>query len=136
MTSLKLLRLSDKLNIPVYNFKMSRKKAFCVVDAIAVDFLRVETERECKALLSEELGHVITGALYPLSHCINPLYKENIDKQERKAYNYSLTLQVPLNELKDAISHEDSDYEIAESLDVDIQTLQKAVEYYRVKGML
>ena len=43
---------------------------------------------------------------------------------------------VPLCELKKALEKSTDDYEIAEMLDVDIQTLQEAVEYYRMKGLL
>ncbi len=136
MNSLALLQLSDKLNIPVYNFRIKNKKAFCIQDAIAVDFNRIETERECKQIISEELGHVICGALYPLSHCGNSLYGSNIKWQERKATDYSLKLQVPLNELMFAIDNCTDDYEIADTLDIDLNTLYEAVNYYKRKGKL
>ena len=136
MNSLALLQLSDKLNIPVYNFRIKNKKAFCIQDAIAVDFNRIETERECKQIISEELGHVICGALYPLSHCGNRLYSSNINWQERKATDYSLKLQVPLNELMFAIDNCTDDYEIADTLDIDLDTLYDAVNYYKRKGKL
>lgn len=136
MDSLGLLKLSEKLNIPIYDFPTQNKKAFCLQDAIAIDFKRIETDRECKQLLAEELGHVICGALYPLSHCGNVLFKNNINKQERKALDYSLKLQLPLNELQQAINSCTSDYEIAETLDIDLTTLHEAVNYYRRKNKL
>lgn len=136
MNSLALLQLSDKLNIPVYNFRIKNKKAFCLQDSIAVDFNRIETERECKQIIAEELGHVICGALYPLSQCGNVLYSCNIKWQERKANDYALKLQVPLNELKFAINTCTDDYEIAETLDIDTDTLYEAVNYYKRKGKL
>ncbi|MDE6585678.1 MAG: hypothetical protein K2K80_03260 [Clostridia bacterium] len=136
MDSLGLLKLSDKLNIPVYNFSTKNKKAFCVQDAIAIDFARIDTDRECKQLLSEELGHVICGALYPLYSCGNTLFQNNIKRQERKALDYSLKLQIPLNELQSAIKSCTDDYEIAERLDIDITTLNEALQYYRRKGAL
>jgi hypothetical protein len=136
MNSFQLLHIAEVKNISVYNFKTRNKKAFCLEDAIAIDFSRVETEREQKQLLSEELGHILSGALYPLSHCGNPLYRENIQKQERKAHNRSLRLQVPLNELKTAIKHNFEDTEIAELLDIDLTTLAEAVSFYKTKGLL
>lgn len=136
MDSLALLQLSDRLNIPVYNFRTKNKKAFCLQDAIAIDFSRVETERECKQLISEELGHVICGALYPLSFCGNPLFSSNIKRQERKALDYSLKLQFTFEELKTAIKNNSSDFEIAEALDIDLSTLNDAVNYYKRKGKL
>ena len=136
MNSSQLLQIAYKRNIPVYNFKTGNKKAFCVEDAIAMDFSRIENEREQKQLLSEELGHILTGALYPLSHCGNPLYQNNVRKQERRAHNRSLRLQVPLGELKRAIARGIDDYDIAEMLDVNIETLNEATRYYRQKGLL
>ncbi len=136
MDSLGLLQLSDRLHIPVYNFPTKHKKSFCLQDAIALDFSRVETDRECKQLLSEELGHVICGALYPLSQCGDDLFHYNIIRQERKALDYSLKLQLPLNELKAAVLNCSNDYEIAETLDIDLITLKEAVDYYKRKGEL
>lgn len=136
MNSYQLLQVAENKNIPVYDFKTRNKKAFCLEDAIAIDFSRVETEREQKRLLSEELGHILSGALYPLSYCGNPLYRENIQKQERRAHDRSLRLQIPLCELRDAISRSVNDYEVAELLDVDIFTLSDAMEFYKRKGLL
>ena len=45
-------------------------------------------------------------------------------------------MQVPLEELKTAIKKGSDDEEIAELLDVDIDTLRKAIECYRRKGLL
>lgn len=136
MNALGLMRVSDRLNIPIYNFTGYNKKAFCVKNVIALDFHRIETDRECKALLSEEIGHVVCSAFYPLSYCGDRLKRANIQKQERRALNYASRLQVPLCELKNALEKTRDDYEIAEMLDVDIETLRQAVEYYQRKGLL
>lgn len=45
-------------------------------------------------------------------------------------------LQVPLNELKIAIARGTSDFEIAEILDIDVDTLRDVVDYYKRKEML
>lgn len=136
MDSLGLLQLSDRLNIPIYDFRTKNKKAFCLQDAIAIDFSRIESERECKHLIAEELGHVICGALYPLSHCANSLYNSNVNRMERKALDYSLKLQFSFEELQSAIRTSSNDYEVAEALDVDLNTLHEAVNYYKRKGKL
>lgn len=136
MNTYDLLCFADNHNIPVYDFKTGNKKAFCTADAIAIDFNRIETERESKAILSEELAHVITGSLYPLHYCGNTLYRENIEKQERRAHDYSLKLQVPLSELKIAIARGSTDFEIAELLDIDVGTFHAVVDYYKRKGLL
>lgn len=136
MTSAKLMDLSEKLNISVYDFRMQNKKAFCTQNAIAIDCNRIETERERKQLLSEELGHVIQKAYYPLGDCCDALKLPNMLKQERKAKDYSVRLQVSLNELKLALKQSEDDYELAEILDVDLSVLSAAVEYYKRKDML
>ncbi len=136
MNSFQLLQIAEKENIPVFHFKTRNKKAFCLQDAIAIDFTRVESEREQKQLLSEELGHIMSGALYPLSYCGNPLYKSNVQKQERRAHDRALRLQVPIYELKEAIRHGIDDFEIAELLDVDPLTLSATVALYKSKGLL
>lgn len=131
-----MMRVADRLKIPVYDFKMQQTKAFCAFNSIALDFSRIESDRECKEILSEELGHIVCSAFYPLSYCGDRLKRANIQKQERRALNYASRLQVPLCELKNALEKTRDDYEIAEMLDVDIETLRQAVEYYRNKGLL
>lgn len=136
MNSLRLLRLAEYKKIPVVDFKTRNKKAFCVENAIAMDFSRIENEREEKQLLSEELGHILSGALYPLFHCGNPLYRENVAKQEHRAHDKALRLQIPLRELKKAIALGIDDYDVAELLDVELSTLTEAVDFYKRKGLL
>lgn len=136
MNSLRMIRAAEKLKIPIYDFRMRNGKGCCVQNAVAVDFRRMESDRECKAVLSEEIGHVVCGAFYPLAYCGDQLKRANIQKQERKALNYASRLQVPLCELKNALAKTQDDYEVAELLDVDIETLRQAVEYYRMKNLL
>lgn len=136
MTTLRMMRVAEKLKIPVYDFRMRSGKGYCVQNVIAVDSSRMENDREYKAVLSEEIGHVVCGALYPLSYCGDRLKYANIQKQERKALNYASRLQVPLCELKNVLAKTQDDYEVAELLDVDIETLRQAVEYYRRKSLL
>ena len=136
MNSLRMIRAAEKLKIPIYDFRMRNGKGCCVQNAVAVDFRRMESDRECKAVLSEEMGHVVCGALYPLSYCGDRLKRANIQKQERKALNYASRLQVPLCELKNALAKTQDDYEVAELLDVDIETLRQAVKYYQTKNLL
>ncbi len=136
MDSFGLLRISDRFNIPVYDFNTGNKKAFCTKSAIAVNFKYIESERECKRILAEELGHILRGALYPLSYCGDRLRRLNIEKAERTAKNCAIRLYIPLNELKTAIENCSDDYEIAEKLDIDLSELADAVHYYKLKGLL
>ena len=131
-----LMRITDRLKIPVFDFRTRNKKAYCVENEIVIDFQRIESDREGKQLLSEEIGHVLCDAFYPLCYCSDHLKDLNIMKQECKARRCSIRLQVPLCELKKALEKSTDDYEIAEMLDVDIQTLQEAVGYYKLKELL
>lgn len=85
MTAADVFRLADLKQIQIINFHIPNKKAFCVDSTIAIDFPRIDTERELKQVLSEEVGHVATATLYPLRDCITRLGRLNIRKQERKA---------------------------------------------------
>lgn len=136
MDSFGLLLMSDRLDIPVYDFKTGTKKAFCTDSSIAINFQRIDSERECKRILAEELGHILSGSLYPLSYCGDDLRRMNIEKAERTAKNCAIRLYIPLNELKTAIENSSDDYEIAEKLDIDLTELSDAVEYYETKGLL
>lgn len=136
MNTAGLMRITDRLKIPVFDFRTRNKKAYCVENEIVMDFQRVENDREGKQLLSEEIGHVLCDAFYPLCYCCDQLKAMNIMKQESKAHRCSIRLQVPLCELKKVLEKSTDDYEIAEMLDVDIQTLKEAVEYYKMKGLL
>lgn len=84
-----LLRLAKFFHISVFNFKMSRKKGFCLEDAIAIDFDRMESKEECIEVLAEEIAHVLLGKdwLYPLGWCAtrNPSLKWVIRFREEYA---------------------------------------------------
>lgn len=136
MNTFGLLRISERLDIPIYNFDTGNKKAFCTEKGIAIDFNRIETERESKRLLAEELGHVMTGSLYPLSYCNDSLRRGNVMKMERKAKDCAIRLTVPLCELKTAIAEGVDDYDIAERFDIELWELSEAVEFYKLKGLL
>lgn len=136
MNTLRLIKLASELNIPVYDFKMQNKKAFCVENSIAIDFDRMESDRECKAILSEELGHVICGAMYHIMYCCDKRLKPYIEKQETIARAYAARLQVPLYELEAVYEVTKDDHKAADLLDVDVSTLRQAAEYYRGKGLI
>lgn len=101
-----------------------------------MDYGRIESDRECKRLLAEEIGHVLCHALYTLSDCNDRLKAQNIAQQERRAQVCAIRLKVPLRELKTAIASSLDDYEIADALDIDLPELTEAIEYYKIKGLL
>ena len=96
----------------------------------------MESDRECKAILSEELGHVICGAMYHIMYCCDKRLKPYIEKQETTARAYAARLQVPLYELEAVYEVTKDDHKAADLLDVDVSTLRQAAEYYRGKGLI
>lgn len=140
MTFEGLSSIAEDLNIITYFWHLKNKKAFSInnnkASIIVIDRSKMECNRELKQVYSEELGHCTTRAFYPFQYCAEPLKRCNIAKAEYKAQEASYILQVPLSELQEAIKKGSNDNEIAELLDVDIDTLRKAIECYRRKGLL
>ena len=140
MTFEALTSIAESIDIITFFDRLICKKAFSIHEnkqtAIIIDTVQLETERERKRIYAEELGHCTTRAFYPFQYCAEPLKRCNIAKAEYKAQEASYILQVPLSELQEAIKKGSNDNEIAELLDVDIDTLRKAVECYQCKGLL
>ena len=140
MTFEGLSSIAEDLNIITYFWNLKNKKAFSInndkASIIVIDRSKMERNRELKQIYSEELGHCATQAFYPFQYCAEPLKRCNIAKAEYKAQEASYILQVPFEELQEAIKRGSNDNEIAELLDVDIDTLRKAVECYQRKGLL
>lgn len=140
MTFEGLSSMAEELNITTYFWHLRNKKAFSFNDGangvIVIDTTSLEREREKKKIYSEELGHCTTKAFYPFQYCAEPLRRSNIEKAEHKAQEASYIFQIPFSELQEAIKKGSCDYEVAELLDVDIETLHGAVDYYQSKGLL
>lgn len=140
MTFEALTSIAESIDIITFFDRLICKKAFSIHEnkqtAIIIDTVQLETERERKRIYAEELGHCTMRAFYPFQYCAEPLKRCNIAKAEYKARETSYILQVPFAELQEAIKKGSNDNEIAELLDVDIDTLHKAVECYQCKGLL
>ena len=140
MTSERLFSFAEEMNIFTLFEPLKHKRAFSFIQenlsVIILDLRKVDRERDLKQVYSEELGHCATQAFYPFQYCAEPLKRCNIAKAEYKAQEASYILQVPFEELQEAIKKGSNDEEIAELLDVDIDTLHKAVECYQCKGLL
>lgn len=140
MTFEDLSSIAEELNITTYFWHLRNKKAFSFNDGangvIVIDTSGLESEREKKKIYSEELGHCTTKAFYPFQYCAEPLKRSNIEKAEYKAQEASYIFQIPFLELREAIKKSSCDYEVAELLDVDMETLYGAVNYYQRKGLL
>lgn len=140
MTFEALTSIAESIDIITFFDRLMCKKAFSIYEnkqtAIIIDTVQLETERERKRIYAEELGHCKMRAFYPFQYCAEPLKRCNIAKAEYKAQEASYILQVPLSELQEAIKKGSNDNEIAELLDVDIDTLHNAVKCYQRKGLL
>ena len=86
-----------------------------------------------RQVLSEEIEYFVCYAPYLLRIEVKAC---KYQKQKSKALNFDSHLLVPLCKLKTALAKTQDDYEAAELLDVDIETLRQAVEYYRRNRLL
>ena len=138
MTSERLFSFAEEMNIFTLFEPLKHKRAFSFIQenlsVIILDLRKVD--RDLKRVYSEEVGHCITNGFYPFGCCTEALRCNNIAKAEYKAQEASYILQVPFEELQEAIKKGSSDFEVAELLDVDFDTLRKAIECYRRKGLL
>lgn len=96
----------------------------------------ITSEREERLVLAHELGHCKSDNLYYLSDFYNPFYKQNILKAERRAADESCRLLASIEDVKTALKENDSEYDAAESLDVDVLTFRNIIDYYKRKGLL
>lgn len=81
--------------------------------------------------LAEELGHCETTPAHDISGQLTPLEW----KEERTARDFGLELAVPSSMfLKTLTSHYDNDWQAAEHLDIDVETLYNRKALYDRKG--
>lgn len=103
---------------------------------IALNRKLIESESDERIVLAHELGQCMTDQLHYIEDIKNPLYKQNIQKAERRAKNFSYQLIAPVSQIIAAAKFSDDEQEIAELLDVDLNTLKGAVQYYKRKGLM
>ena len=96
----------------------------------------MEKIKKDKLILAHEIGHCMTDHFYFLKDINNPLYKQNIEKAEREADDYAISLLVSPEEIMQAQNKFNNDAEIAEELNISITLLRKAVGYYKRKNLL
>ena len=126
----KLYDIANKENIPIIDFKMKNKaiigkvgKKYC----IGLNHSKIDSSREEKEILAEELGHYYYNALYNSSSDIT-----TIQQKEYKANKWKNTVLVTVNDFKQAIQKGlYTLYEIAEYLNVSEETVQFAYNYYK-----
>lgn len=140
MNLLELYGYAEQRNITVAQWDIDNKKACAIkIDRgyhILMNGRLIDGEQEERRVLAHELGHCRSDRMYYLQDYLNPLYRQNISKAERKACDEACRLLVKPEELKKALCENDSEYAAAESLDIDLFTFRDVVEYYQVKGLI
>lgn len=140
MNLTQLYEYAEQKGITVSSWKIDNRKA-CVIKMgqdyhILMNDRLIDGERDERVVLAHELGHCRSDRMYYLQDYCNPLYKANIAKAERKAHYETCRLLIKPEELKKALQENDTEYNAAESLDIDLFTFRDVVEYYQIKGVI
>lgn len=102
MTLDKLYDLTEKENISVYDWYIEDCNGIYLnydkINAIALNYDELGTYVEEKCTLAHELGHYYMDATYSLSSDSN-----YINKQEYRAFKWSISTLIPYEDLKLAI---------------------------------
>ena len=97
-----LTNIAEREKINIVNFKMKKTKARIIEHdstCIFMDYSKIETAKEEKCLLAEELGHYYYSSYYTL------ISDQNfIDKQEYRANKWTYLVLIPYEKLKSAVS--------------------------------
>lgn len=96
-----LTNIAEREKINIVNFKMKKTKARIIEydsTCIFMDYSKIDTYREEKCLLSEELGHYYYSSYYTLMSD-----QDFIDKQEYRAKKWSYYVLIPYEKLKSAV---------------------------------
>lgn len=140
MTLNEMYDYSTKEKIEVYNYTLTKKKAFTArinrSYCIAMDYGKIHEESEERLILSEELGHCATNALYYIEDVNNPCRYTNILKAERRAKNWALQALVPLPRLLECVRQKKTEMEMAAYFEVPIACISQAIEMYRTKNLI
>lgn len=139
MELLDLYSFTEKNNIKIRSYNLESLNAVTVkLDKyyIGINKNLIKSEKAEKLILAHEIGHCMTDHFYFLKDINNPLYKQNIEKAEREADDYAISLLVSPEEIIQAQNKFNNDAEIAEELNISITLLRKAVGYYKRKNLL
>ena len=96
-----LTNIAEREKIDIVNFKMKKTKARIIEygnTCIFMDYSKIDTYREEKCLLAEELGHYYYSSYYTLMSDQN-----FINKQEYRAKKLSYYLLIAYEKLKSAV---------------------------------
>lgn len=139
MELLDLYSFTERNNIKIMSYNLETLNAVTIkLDKyfIGINKNIIKSEKAEKLILAHEIGHCMTDHFYFLKDINNPLYKQNIEKAEREADDYAISLLVPPEEIMQAQNKFTNDAEIAEELNISVTLLRKAVGYYKRKNLL
>lgn len=130
MTALEsLYDVSSKENINVFNYKWKNKKARIIkkdnLYYIGLDYSKIDSNKEEKEIMAEELGHYYCNATYPVSAS-----ETLIRKCELRALKWAYSILIPYNKLKEKIKEGLNVYELAEEFDVDVRYMINCIDFY------
>ena len=98
---------------------------------IGMDPFAIETDAQEKVHLAHELGHCKTGAFYSLN---SPL--ETRERQELRADRWAIRTLIPAEELNVVLGLLNEPWSLAEYFGVTEEFMRKAIEYYKLKGII
>ena len=96
-----LTNIAEREKINIVNFKMKKTKARIIEHdstCIFMDYSKIDTAKEQKCLLAEELRHYYYSCYYTLLSD-----KNFINKQEYRARKWSYYVLIPYEKLKSAV---------------------------------
>ena len=128
-----LYDIAERENVKVYNWKLDDIDGMYMnynnINAIALNYNRLDTSINEKCTLSEELGNYFMDAVYPAS-CKD---KVLISKQEYRAKKWAYSILIPLKKLKEKISQGFNLYDLAEYFNVDYKYMYDCINFYTEK---
>ena len=136
-----LYAIAFESDINIVNFHFSEtKKAACLYRRphknILLDKSLINSSHEEGAILSEEIGHFETGALYRISSTYNtPVARSNRIKFEAQARHWAFKTYLPPDEITKGIEHAGHNlFDVAEHCQVTAFFLKRAIDYYATNG--
>lgn len=120
---------TEKLEVIEDHIPIDKIKGLYFDSTIIIDIGKIDTSREKRCILAEEIGHHYTNS----GHIIN---QEDISnrKQENKAREWAFNKLILMDNIIHAYqSGVRNRYELAEHLDVTESFLSEAIKYYQRK---
>lgn len=135
----RLYYLAKKRNYTIKPL-LCNKKGYCFKYDnsyyIGLNYDKLENSIEEKQVLAEELGHCEGDYFYCISQMLDPLQLVNISRAEANAKKWAFSRLLPIKKLVPFINDGFDEYKTAEVLDVGVEFLREALDYYKTKNLL